>query len=138
MCTITRSYLILLTFDNETDIPISCQCHPWKRIIKTPLKKNDTNDEKSDANPDDLPVTAPSSKDNPEMEVIVENLPSRKSANDTEEGFIADRTSENEELDVNDENDEQISEFEPESPSSNKSVLVFEAWKQYRQQPINL
>ena len=69
------------------------------------MKKNDTNDEKSDANPDDPPVTAPSSKDNPEMEVIVENLPSRKSANDTEEGFIADQTPEDEELEITDEND---------------------------------
>ena len=102
------------------------------------MKKNDTNDEKSDAPSDDPPVIAPSSKDNPEMEVIVENLPSRKSANDTEEGFIAYQISENEELEINDENDGHILELEPDSPSSNKSVLVFEAWKQYRQQSINL
>ena len=63
--------------------------------------KNDTNDEKSDATPYDPPVIAPSSKDNPEMEVIVDNLTSRKSENDTEEGFIADKTPENDELDVN-------------------------------------
>ena len=99
------------------------------------MKENDTNDEKSDATPDDPAVIAPSSKDNPEMEVIVENLPSRKSANDTEEGFIADQTTKNEELEIN---DGQTSELEPDSPSSTKSVLVFEAWKQYRQQSINL
>ena len=103
------------------------------------MKENDTNDEKSDATPDDPPVIAPSSKDNPEMEVIVENLTtSRKSANDTEEGFIADQTPENEELDVNYENDGHTLEFEPDSPSSNNSVLVFEAWKQYRQESTNL
>ena len=103
------------------------------------MKKNNTNDEKSDATPDDPPVIAPSSEDNPEMEVIVENLTtSRKSANDTEEGFIAYQISENEELEINDENDGHILELEPDSPSSNKSVLVFEAWKQYRQQSINL
>ena len=67
--------------------------------------KNDTNDEKSDATPYDPPVIAPSSKDNPEMEVIVDNLTSRKSANDTEEGFIADQTPEDEELEITDEND---------------------------------
>ena len=98
------------------------------------MKENDTNDEKSDATPDDPAVIAPSSKDNPEMEVIVENLPSRKSANDTEEGFIADQTTKNEELEIN---DGQTSELEPDSPSSTKSVLVFEAWKQYRQQSTN-
>ena len=64
------------------------------------MKKNDTNDVKSEATPDD-PVRAPSSKDNAEMEVIMENLPSKKSANDTEEGFIADQTPENEELEIN-------------------------------------
>ena len=101
------------------------------------MKKNDTNDEKSDAPPDDPPVIAPSSEDNPEMEVIVENLTSRRSANDTEEGLIADQTPENEELDVNYENDGHTLEFEPDSPSSSKSVLVFEAWKQYRQQSTN-
>ena len=100
--------------------------------------KNDTNDEKSDATPYDPPVIAPSSKDNPEMEVIVDNLTSRKSANDTEEGFIADQTPKNEELKMNDENDGHTLELEPVSPSSNKSVLVFEAWKQYRQQSTNL
>ena len=94
---------------------------------------------KSEATPDDLPIIAPSSEDNPEVEVIVENLTtSRKSANDTEEGFIADQTPENEELEINDENDGRTSELEPDSPSSDKSVLVFEAWKQYRQQSINL
>ena len=103
------------------------------------MKKNDTNDEKSDATPDDPPVIASSSKDNPEMEVIVENLTtSRKSAIYTKEGFIADQTPENEQLEINDENDGQTLELEPESPSSDKSVLVFEAWKQYRQQSINL
>ena len=103
------------------------------------MKKNDTNDEKFDASQGDPPVIASSTEDNPEMEVIVENLTtSRKSANDIEEGFIADQTPENKELDINDENDEHTSEFEPDSPSSNKSVLVFEAWKQYRQQSINL
>ena len=65
------------------------------------MKKNDTNDVKSDATLDDPLVIAPSSKDNPEMEVIVENLTGRKSANDTEEGFIADQTPENEELEIN-------------------------------------
>ena len=124
---ISKSYY--LTFDIETFL-LFCQYHPWKRIIQTPLMKNDTNDEKSDATPYDPPVIAPSSKDNPEMEVIVDNLTSRKSANDTEEGFIADQTPENEEL--------ETSEFETVSPSSNKSVLVFEAWKQYRLQSINL
>ena len=92
---------------------------------------------KSEATPDD-PVRAPSSKDNAEMEVIMENLPSKKSANDTEEGFIADQTPENEELDVNYENNGHTLEFEHDSPSSNKSVLVFEAWKQYRQQSMHL
>ena len=101
------------------------------------MKKNDINDVKSEATPDD-PVRAPSSKDNAEMEVIMENLPSKKSANDTEEGFIAYQISENEELEINDENDGHTLELEPDSPSSNKSVLVFEAWKQYRQQSINL
>ena len=102
------------------------------------MKKNDANDEKSDATPDEPAVKAPSSKYNPGMEVIVENLPSRKSANDTEEGFIADQTPVDEELEKNDENDGHTLELEPDSPSSNKSVLVFEAWKQYRQQSINL
>ena len=90
---------------------------------------------KSEATPDD-PVRAPSSKDNAEMEVIMENLPSKKSANDTEEGFMADQTPEDEELEINDENNGHTLELD--SPSSNKSVLVFEAWKQYRQQSINL
>ena len=102
------------------------------------MKKNDTKDERSDATPDEPSVITPSSKDNPDMEVIVENLPSRESANDTEEGFIADQTLENEELDVNYENDGHTLELESDSPSSDKSVLVFEAWKQYRQQSINL
>ena len=102
------------------------------------MKKNDSKDERSDATPDEPSVITPSSKDNPDMEVIVENLPSRESANDTEEGFIADQTPENEELEINDKNDGHTLKLEPESPSSNKSVLVFEAWKQYRQQSINL
>ena len=97
---ISQFYLNLINF-RQWDIPISCQCHPWKRIIQTPLKENDTNDEKSDATQDDPPVIAPSSEDNLEMEVIVENLTSRESANDTEEGFIADQTPENEELEIN-------------------------------------
>ena len=49
-----------------------------------------------------------------------------------EEGVIADQTPENYE------NDGHTLELAPDSPSSNKSVLVFEAWKQYRQQSINL
>ena len=68
----------------------------------------------------------------------MENLTSRKSAKDTEEGFIADQTPENEELEINDKDDGHTSELEPKSPSSDKSVLVFEAWKQYRQQSTNL
>ena len=98
------------------------------------MRKNDSSDEKSDATPDDPPVITPSSKDNLEMEVIVENLPSSKSANDTKEGFIADQTPENDELEINDENDGHTLELEPDSPSSTKSVLVYEAWKQYRKQ----
>ena len=65
------------------------------------MKENDINDEKSEATPDDPAVIAQSSEDNLEMEVIVENLTSRESANDTEEGFIADQTPENEELEIN-------------------------------------
>ena len=103
------------------------------------MKENDTNDEKSDATPDDPPVIAPSSKDNPEMEVIVENLTtSRKSEKGAEEEFIADQTPENEQMEINDEKDGHTLKLEPDSPSSNKSVLVYEAWKQYRQQSINL
>ena len=64
------------------------------------MKKNNTNvisndvisnDEKSDATPDDPPVIAPSSQDNPE---------------------IADLTPENEELEINDENDGHTLELE--------------------------
>ena len=76
------------------------------------MKENDTNDEKSEATPDDPAVIAQSSEDNLEMEVIVENRTSRKSAKDTEEGFIADQTPENEELEINDENDGHTLELE--------------------------
>ena len=107
--------------------------HPWKKIIHTPEMKNDTNeDERSEVIPDVISQSA----DNLEMKVIDETQTrSRNEVHVRNEGFIADQTQENEELKMNYENDGK--EFEPDSPSSNKSVLVFEAWKQYRQQSIN-
>ena len=41
------------------------------------------------------------------------------------------QTPENEQMEINDENDGQNLELEPESPSSKKSVMVYEAWKKY-------
>ena len=66
------------------------------------------------------------------MQIIEETQNSRNVVQIMEEGVIADQTPENYE------NDGHTLEFEPDSPSSNKSVLVFEAWKQYRQQSTNL
>ena len=52
-----------------------------------------------------------------------------------EERVIADQTPENEGLEIHEHDiDGQTSELEPDSPSSTKSVLVYEAWKQYRKQ----
>ena len=50
-----------------------------------------------------------------------------------EEGVIDDQAPENEES--NYENDVQTLELEPDS--TNKSVLVYEAWKKYKQQSTN-
>ena len=94
--------------------------------------KNDTiEDERSEVIPDVISQSA----DNLEMEVIDKSQPSNVVLVVKE---VADQTPENEELDVNYENNGHTLEFEPDSPSSNKSVLVFEAWKQYRQQSTNL
>ena len=71
------------------------------------------------------------------MEFILENLTSRKSAKLTKERFIDDQTPENENLEKNNDNNGLTSKMEPGSPSSKKSVLVYEAWKQYRQDLIN-
>ena len=43
----------------------------------------------------------------------------------------ANQTPENEQMEINDENDGQNLELEPKSPSSKKSVMVYEAWKKY-------
>ena len=63
------------------------------------------------------------------MQIIEETQNSRNVVQIMEEGVIADQTPENY---VNDGHT-----LELDSPSSNKSVLVFEAWKQYRQQSTN-
>ena len=64
------------------------------------------------------------------MQIIEETQNSRNVVQIMEEGVIADQTPENYENDGH--------TLELDSPSSNKSVLVFEAWKQYRQQSTNL
>ena len=76
-------------------------------------------------------------EDKLEVEVSVENLTSRRSAEFAEEEFIAVQTLENEKLDKDNDINDQTLKLEPGSPSSNKSVLVYEAWKQYRQHLIN-
>ena len=91
--------------------------------------KNDTiEDERSEVIPDVISQSA----DNLEMEVIDKSQTSNVVHVVKE---VADQTPENEESKTFYENGGQ--ELEPDSPISNKSVLVYEAWKQYRQQSIN-
>ena len=108
------------------------QFHPWKKIIHTPEMKSNTNeDERSEVIPDVISQSA----DNLEMKVIDETQTSRNVVHVMKEGFNDDQTHENEELKINYENDGQ--ELEPDSPVSNKAVLVNEEWKQNRQQSTN-
>ena len=91
--------------------------------------KNDTiEDERSEVIPDVISQSA----DNLEMEVIDKSQTSNVVHVVKE---VADQTQENEELKMNYENDGQ--ELEPDSPVSNKAVLVNEEWKQNRQQSTN-
>ena len=96
--------------------------------------KNDTNeDERSEVIPDVISQSA----DNLELKVIDETQTISRNEvhvnHDMEEGVTADQTQENEGLKMNYENERQ--ELEPDS--SNKSVLVNDAWKQYKQQSTN-
>ena len=105
------------------------------KIIQTPKKKNYTNaDEKSEAIPDDQPATAKLPEDKLELEVNDETQIFRNAVHVMEDGVIDDQTSENEDLETNDDIDGQTLEFDPDSLSPKKSVMVFEAWKQHRQQ----
>ena len=103
--------------------------------------RNDANaneDERPEATPVGLPATAQLPENNIEVEVNDETQTIRNVVQVMEEGFIAYQTPKNEQMEINDDNDGQPSELEPDNPSSNKSVLVLEAWKQYRQQSTNL
>ena len=94
-----------------------------RESASTREKKNDTNeDERSEVIPDNDQPDIRQSEVNLEIEVIDDTQKRNAEAN---------QTPENEQMEINDENDGQNLELEPESPSSKKSVMVYEAWKKY-------
>ena len=117
---------ILLSRDEHL---VFYQFHPWKKIIHTPEKKNDSNeDERSEVIPFDQPAIAQSEDiNNLEMEVIDETQTSRIVVHIMEAGVIDDQAPEN--MESNNENDGKTKELKPDSSGSNKSVLVYEVYE---------